>query len=160
MNTTVAPPRIGPSGRPILSLRTKPAVAVTAPAEPVAPPPPLLLPSRKQALLTAARAVQVRLAAQYPALFVAGQPRRPLVLGVREQIQAALPDLDPAALALALRWHCGSASYVATILEPGAPRYGLDGSVAGVVTEAEVAGLRASRIKAAERRAARCARQE
>jgi hypothetical protein len=156
------PPRLAPSGRPILRLKPKlPALPAVEPAptagdtaaSAAAPA------TRKQEKLAAARAVQATLAATWPALFARGQLRRPLAIGIHHAILAALPELDPQAVAMALKWHCNNGSYIAAILEPGAPRFDLDGNEAGEVTADQVAALRASRIKAAERQAARRAQQ-
>jgi hypothetical protein len=52
------------------------------------------------------------------------------------------------------RWHRSRGDYLDVALLAGSSRYGLDGNVAGEVTEAEVAALRAARVRAAERKAA------
>ena len=81
----------------------------------------------------------------------------PLAIGIHKMLMERLPDLDKAQLRTALHHHTATTRYLKALVE-GAPRMGLDGNAAGVVTaEQQVQAaetLRERLRKAAERRRA------
>jgi ProP effector len=108
---------------------------------PVAPP-PARPPSRREALAVATLA---HLGELFPAAF--GNPPRPLMIGVAEQIMART-GLDPHVIRVALRAHCSSPPYLAALIE-GAVRVGLDGNAAGPVLREQAAYARWQEAKKA-----------
>jgi len=61
-----------------------------------------------------------------------GEQKRPLKIGIRDDILAAMPEVDPKKLSAALAHYVRRKSYTCR-MKPGSPRYGLDGEVCGVV---------------------------
>jgi len=80
------------------------------------------------------------LADRFPSCFaVKGTHRKPLAVGIaRDILERVGHSLTPAELSAALRVYTGSWSYLESCRE-GAPRIGLDGNAAGVVTARETA---------------------
>ena len=107
-------------------------------------PPPARLPSKPptRALVVATLA---RLGELFPGAF--GNPPRPLVIGVAEQIMART-GLDPHSVRVALYAYCNSPSYVASLIE-GAVRVDLDGNAAGTVLREQAAYARWQEAKTA-----------
>lgn len=62
--------------------------------------------------------------------------RKPLKIGVGQEILMRLPELGARAVALGLMDYTWGERYCRALIE-GAPRYGLDGEEAGAVTQAE-----------------------
>jgi ProP effector len=88
------------------------------------------------------------LAERWPRCFVVFEKRRrPLKVGIFEDIAAVAPDLDPADLAAAIRFYVGNLHYLAACVA-GASRIGLNGEVCDEVTakDAESAALRFANI--------------
>jgi ProP effector len=74
---------------------------------------------------------------RFPKAFVALETRRrPLKVGIGEDVHAVAADIDPEALSAGLRYYVGAFAYLRKCTE-GAERIGLDGSVAGRVTSGE-----------------------
>jgi sRNA-binding protein len=63
--------------------------------------------------------------------------RRPLKVGIHQDIVVAFPDLDPVEIGRALRFYCSDLRYHRACID-GADRIDLDGNVNGTVTAAEV----------------------
>jgi ProP effector len=79
------------------------------------------------------------LAGRWPKCFsVLETRRRPLKLGIHEDIAAAAPDLDPTDLSNALRYYVGNLFYL-NACTIGAPRVDLNGDACGEVTAEQVA---------------------
>ena len=76
--------------------------------------------------------LKAELAERWPHLFNKAAPV-PFKVGIREEITAALPDVDAPLLRKAVNGWCQSFHYMAA-LKPDAPRYGLDGEPDGAVT--------------------------
>jgi ProP effector len=72
-----------------------------------------------------------QLAKLYPNCFC--HPRQPLKIGIREDIVARCPDIQPGLIASALKTYTRSVDYLET-LKAGAARIDLDGNPAGRVT--------------------------
>lgn len=87
---------------------------------------------------------------RFPAAF--DKPRRPLAVGIREEIRAAIPveELPDQKLQQALASHTGRITYLQACLADGARRVHLDGSDAGEVTEdgRRIAGEKLAAIEA------------
>jgi ProP effector len=77
----------------------------------------------------------VRLAERFPHCFVTGYARKPLAVGIYEQL-LAVPDLNltPHKLKRALGYYVGGGGYREGIVA-GAQRLNLDGTVAGIVSD-------------------------
>jgi ProP effector len=75
------------------------------------------------------------LQARFPVAF--DKPRRPLAVGIREEVRALVPveELNEQKLQQALASHTGRITYLQACLVDGARRVHLDGSDAGEVTE-------------------------
>jgi sRNA-binding protein len=81
-------------------------------------------------------AIITMLAERWPAVFaVRDAKRRPLAIGIRDDILAAL---DPKELVGALRYYCRSVGYLSH-MRSGAWRHDLDGNVVGTVMAEEQA---------------------
>jgi ProP effector len=82
----------------------------------------------------AATATIALLAARFPACFALDhRRRRPLKIGIYEELRAALgDDIDQPALRTALRHYTAAPGYLRSLTE-GAARLGLDGAPAGTV---------------------------
>jgi sRNA-binding protein len=79
------------------------------------------------------------LAEKFPRTFMLYEQRRvPLKTGIRSEVLAALPDLEPRAIRTALALHAQAPGYLRAVVR-GGPRIGLDGLPAGAVTAAEAA---------------------
>jgi ProP effector len=63
-------------------------------------------------------------------------PRRPLAIGIDEELKAIFPGIFPSAISVFLHTYTTQLDYL-THLKEGAPRFGLDGEVTGQVTEAQ-----------------------
>ena|ERR1700683_4114808 len=86
---------------------------------------------KNNAIVAAMTAV---LAERFPACFqVFERRRRPLKIGIHEDITAATPDLDPRHVRLALAAYARNPWYLRAIVT-GASRVGLDGGAAGIIT--------------------------
>jgi ProP effector len=93
--------------------------------------------------LKAQRALLKRLIAQYPRCFIPdGERRRPLKVGLAEDILAANPEIDQRNLSYAIGLYVNNFAYESAVTE-GADRVGLDGATAGVVTQLDVEHARA-----------------
>jgi sRNA-binding protein len=92
----------------------------------------------KRERLAAVTAFQMRLAANWPEIFCApGQlPRVALAIGISREIAQQCSDVSVRTRRVFFRRYTRSAAYLA-ILKSGAPRIGLDGAIAGRVTDAE-----------------------
>lgn len=87
-----------------------------------------------------AEAVRRILAERFPKCFAkAGEPKRPLKIGIGEDIMLAMPELSSYGVKIGLEDYTFGRSYIDR-LTPGAARIGLDGSEHGFVREEE-AGL-------------------
>jgi ProP effector len=89
----------------------------------------------------------------YPAAFPRERPDiRPLKIGIREDIQAAHPELDPGEARRMLACWCGRPSYQRAVRR-GGPRIDLAGEAAGEVSPEQMAHaeevLKAIRLKKA-----------
>lgn len=84
--------------------------------------------------------VLVRLRATFPECFsqLNAGLKKPIKIGIHNDIAAQLPDVDPDAIGLALRVYTLHESYWRAIVK-GAPRIDLDGKPAGAVTADEAA---------------------
>jgi sRNA-binding protein len=69
--------------------------------------------------------------------------RRPLKIGIRDDITAAIPDLAPIEIGRALRLYCSDLRYHRACID-GADRIDLDGNVAGAVTTAQAENAKAT----------------
>jgi ProP effector len=89
---------------------------------------------------------------------VQGRERRPLKIGINEELVAALAIVEPREIGFALGSNTGHAWYLAACVA-GAARIALDGSEAGTVTPEEAAHA-ASRLhdQIAKQKAAKAAR--
>jgi ProP effector len=93
-----------------------------------------------------------QLATLYPLCFFrAHELRRPLKIGIREDIIAQHPDLQPGVIVSALKIYTRCVPYW-SMLKAGAPRIDLDGNVAGEVTPEDEQAAKL-KIAKAERRA-------
>jgi ProP effector len=82
------------------------------------------------------------LAARWPRAFALLEAdRRPLKLGIRDDITAVLGADAPPRLRQVLAWYCNAVGYLRRCL-PGATRRDLDGESAGEVTADEAANAR------------------
>lgn len=92
---------------------------------------------------TAAKDTVIVLAELFPKCFALFEQRRkPLKIGIREDVIAALNGAaSPKEISLALAIYCGNWCYLKACKE-GAPRIGLDGAVAGQVTADEAANAK------------------
>jgi ProP effector len=91
-----------------------------------------------------------KLIAAYPAVFhLLGAERRPLKIGIRDDLVAADIGLTGEAIGRAIGWYVRGPSYLKQV-KAGAPRIGLNGGPAGSVTEEEEAhaAARLAEIKA------------
>jgi ProP effector len=85
------------------------------------------------------------LAAAFPNCFCGfGAPKKPLKLGIANDVMARLPEIGFFRLSMALTDYCGGPMYLKQIIE-GADRVDLDGQPAGTV-DAEQAKHAASRL--------------
>jgi ProP effector len=95
--------------------------------------------TRTAKLRKAALATIALLAERFPAAFaVLETKRRPLKTGIAEDILAAAPDLDKAAVGAALRFYCGNPRYRGA-LTAGAVRVDLAGNPTAPAVTAEEA---------------------
>jgi sRNA-binding protein len=86
------------------------------------------------------------LGALYPETFT--RPRKPLATGIDRHLTQAFPDLEPRRIRNFLRSYTAKTSYLERSLKD-APRVGLDGKIAGQVTESQA--NRARRLLAKRR---------
>jgi ProP effector len=105
----------------------------------------------------AIRAVISLLAEKWPCCFsITESGRRPLKLGIRDDVLAALDGAIPAGkLSAALRWYVSSPEYQRRLLH-GAWRVDLNGRPAGTVSQGDEAHARAQ-LAAIEAKRAECA---
>jgi ProP effector len=94
----------------------------------------------------------------FPKAFSVFQRRRkPLKIGIDVDLLKALDGvITPAELRAAMRYYCGNIGYLHS-LRADAPRIGLDGAPAGVVSESEAEHARALLARRARKPAARAA---
>lgn len=83
-----------------------------------------------------AEATLEQLCTRWPYLFGRKTPHRILQCGITEQIHAAAPDLTPRRIEAALALYTHRDAYLERVVEH-APRYSLDGALAGTVTGGE-----------------------
>lgn len=93
-----------------------------------------------------------KLRERWPQAFCCPPP--PLAIGIITQLHRELYPREHApnwefsphgrALASALAWWCSQREYFEACVTPRAPRYGLDGTVRGEISEAQAAYARAS----------------
>jgi ProP effector len=93
-----------------------------------------------------------QLAELYPSCFC--QPRRPLKIGIHNDIIARHPELRPGVIASALKTYTRSLCYLET-LKAGSARIDLEGNAVGAVTEADEEDAQRKIAKAARRAAAK-----
>ena len=93
-----------------------------------------------------------QLAELYPNCF--RQPGQPLKIGIRNDVIAWHPELQPGLIASALRTYTRSVGYLKT-LKAGAVRIDLEGNPVGTVTAADEADAERKIAKAARRAAAK-----
>ena len=89
-----------------------------------------------------------QLAELYPNCF--RQPGQPLKIGIRNDVIARHPELQPGLIASALRTYTRSVGYLET-LKVGAPRIDLEGNPVGTVTAADEEDAKRKIAKAARR---------
>ncbi len=90
--------------------------------------------SKRRVKANKATVTIAQLAAAFPKCFaVYERRRRPLKIGIRQDILARLPAMDTGELSDALRRYCRNLTYL-RILQAGAGRIDLDGKPAGSVT--------------------------
>jgi len=108
--------------------------------------------SKRKARHEVAIGVLLMLRRRWPQTFARlnARARRPLKVGIAGDLLAALPDIPPALISIALAIYANSASYFAACIE-GAPRIDLDGKSAGVVSPDEAAHARAQLDKCQRR---------
>jgi ProP effector len=80
--------------------------------------------------------------------------RRPLKVGIDQDIAAAIPDLDPTALSASLRYYCRSIGYL-DACRLGMPRIDLQGEPCGSISEGDAGHAASHYAKALQRRAAK-----
>ena len=107
-------------------------------------PPPSQASSKRKARLEAAMAALLILRQRWPNAFarLSARTPRPLKIGIRDDVIAALPDIPPALISLALGIYTSGVPYRSACIE-GAPRIDLDGNPASVVSPDEAAHARA-----------------
>ena len=100
------------------------------------------------------------LAERFPACFSLDRYRKPLKVGIRDEVLAAVPDVPAKQVGLALKVYTSNPGYLHFIRE-GADRVGLGGEVTGQVTadEAENAKQRLAQVTEAEKRLAQRTQQ-
>jgi ProP effector len=95
------------------------------------------------------------LAERFPRCFaVLEARRRPLKLGIDQDIRAAVPDIDATVLSAALGYYTRSIGYLDGC-RVGVPRVGLDGQDSGSVSDGEAAHAATRLANGIKRRAAR-----
>ncbi len=100
-------------------------------------------PSRARRQRRIIEATLALLAEKYPAVFMLLEIRRkPLKLGIRDDVIAALPELKPNHIGTALRAYVAAPGYLGKLVAD-TPRIGLDGKPCGVVTSTEAEHARA-----------------
>jgi ProP effector len=102
------------------------------------------------------------LAGFYPATFFVRAPdRRPLKIGIYQDVIAAHPEIDRADLRLCFRVYCGHPLYLRSC-KAGADRIDLAGNVSGLVTTEQAAGCKARRqaMNAKQKAAAQARRDQ
>ena len=87
------------------------------------------------------------------------QKRRPLKIGIVQDVRALLPEIPAEVIGNAMRIYCSDRRYLAC-LTAGAPRVDLTGANVGTVTAEEAASAKLRLDKAVERAAARKANKE
>jgi ProP effector len=101
-----------------------------------------------------AKAIRAELVARFPDAIVPKRgAKKPLVLGIKRELQHALPDRSPSDIREFLRDYCSGRSYLEALSVPGAARVGLDGFPSGVVTH-EAAAVAANHLREMNARAA------
>ena len=99
--------------------------------------PPNVANRRDRRLALHASRVREILCERFPLAFrKKGANKPPLKIGIGRDVQLAMPELPPTALAIALRDYASGPTYCRN-LTANAQRIGLDGEAAGYVTEAE-----------------------
>jgi ProP effector len=89
-----------------------------------------------QAEYEAAIDLLLRLRAQFPNVISRldmQHGRRPLKIGIHDDLVALLPEVDPQIIGLALKLYTVHSGYLRSLVE-GAPRVGLNGAEVGTVT--------------------------
>jgi ProP effector len=106
-------------------------------------PPPAHASSKRKARLEAAMAALLILRQRWPNAFarLSARTPRPLKIGIRDDVIAALPDIPPALISFALGIYTSGVPYRSACIE-GAARIDLDGKLAGVVSPDEAAHAR------------------
>lgn len=123
------------------------------PTKPDLPTPPtenIPIWRQRKHLAMATRAV---LAERFPKTFRPfAQPKLPLKVGIREDVIAACPDLDPGAIRMALNDYTKGGTYQRAVMVLGATRIDLAGKPAGEVDQrsAQWHALRFQRIQGAK----------
>jgi sRNA-binding protein len=112
--------------------------------------------ARRLAWNAACIEVLLLLRQKFPSAFARlnAHKRRPLKIGIHNDLAAAFPDLDPVEIGRALHWYCGDLRYHRACAD-GAERIDLSGNVAGTVTTAQaenaermIAGIEAKLARA------------
>jgi ProP effector len=100
-------------------------------------PPAVQAPDRKRRYEAAIPTLLI-LRQRFPAAFarLSARKRRPLKIGIRDDIIAAVPEIDAAEIGRAVRLYTGGRAYVEHCVA-GAQRIGLGGEPAGIVTADE-----------------------
>ena len=100
----------------------------------------------------AVRDIIAALAERFPACFSLDRYRKPLKVGIHDEVLAALPDVPAKQVGLALMVYTSSSRYLLACTKEGRPRVGLTGEEVGHVTadEAENARQRLEQVTAAE----------
>lgn len=82
-----------------------------------------------------ARKTRIELVKRFPQVIMArGEPKRPLAIGICSDLRLAVPDLSGRSIRLFLRDYATGMTYLQAIAA-GGPRYALDGTVKGEVSE-------------------------
>lgn len=98
--------------------------------------------NERRALKRRAHETRAKLAARFPKCFADFMhPKRPLKIGIYNDLLAKAPDLGPWSLQLAIRDYVNGKTYLAACVE-GAPRIDLNGDEAGFVSNHAAAHAR------------------
>ena len=100
--------------------------------------PPMSKNAARRAAKSAARIVARQtitvLCERFPLAFMpTGEPKKPLKIGIFDDLLAACPDIEPARIKIAMEDYCHGPRYLIEQVE-GAMRVGLDGQATGAVT--------------------------
>lgn len=101
------------------------------------------------------------LAERFPAAFMRkGEPTKfPLKVGIRDDVFAAVPDINPDLIRRAIGDYCSGPKYARAMIA-GAVRVDLKGKPAGVVTEAEANYAKAREYRRRQRSQEYCRKRE